>query len=215
MDTQLDVLGSLKALYGRVGSTASRDTGLVELLVSELAGHYTGRFYHSLQHIAECLEEFSEVKGLCENPDTVEMALWYHDIIYLSNDNTCVRLSANKALFDCIRLGVGNDFADTVHKLILCTDLHAEQDGDGAIVCDIDLSILGRDWERFSEYESQIRKEYSSFSDAQFYSGRFFVLDKSQRRKSIFTTPHFISKYEGTARANLARSLMKLRGHCA
>jgi len=39
------------------------------------------RAYHTLQHIAECFDQFDHVRD-AESPGTVGLALWFHDAVY-------------------------------------------------------------------------------------------------------------------------------------
>ncbi|RNF87851.1 hypothetical protein EFK07_14505 [Pseudomonas putida] len=41
-----------------------------------------GRHYHTLEHIAACLEHFDSWRHLADKPHLVELALWLHDVIY-------------------------------------------------------------------------------------------------------------------------------------
>jgi predicted metal-dependent HD superfamily phosphohydrolase len=92
----------------------------------------------------------------------------------------------------------------------LATRHFPDVSGDAALVADIDLCILGYPWERFAEYERQIRDEYSQVEEKEFITGRLLILDGFLRRPEIYHTKHFREKYEKAARANLARSIMRL-----
>jgi len=169
------------------------------------------RRYHNMMHVEECLEELDWSLYQCTDPIACEMAVWYHDVVYEPTSDQNERLSANKALFDCLRLGVTDEvFKDAVVRLILGTKHSSEAKGDAATVADIDLSILGKPWERFSEYERQIREEYSHVPDRDFAAGRTAILDGFLRRPSIYWTTHFRERYEKPARANIALSIRKL-----
>src|SRR3989338_2814885 len=41
------------------------------------------RFYHTIFHIKDCMKEFDSVREMSAKPDYLELALWYHDIIYV------------------------------------------------------------------------------------------------------------------------------------
>lgn len=203
----------LISLYAKLPRTRNARPGAEIDLSKELAGLYSQehRHYHTLQHIDECLREFVEVSNYCENVIAVEMALWYHDIVYEPSSTVNERMSANKAVFDCIRLGVEYSFQTLVVDLVLATRHVMEVSGDAAIVADIDLSILGRPWNRFSEYEQQIQEEYANVPIKDFIVGRSQLLDGLMRRTRIYQTDVFRDKYEKTARGNIARALIKLR----
>lgn len=40
------------------------------------------RVYHTLPHIVHCFLEFDSVKHFLKNPEAVELAIWFHDIVY-------------------------------------------------------------------------------------------------------------------------------------
>ena len=60
-----------------------------------------GRYYHTLFHIKDCLVKFDEVKRLLEEPDVVELAIWFHDAIYefWTKPNENEQFSASLAIF--------------------------------------------------------------------------------------------------------------------
>ena len=67
-------------LWRRLGVS---DTWARELF-AEVDAHYgsAGRHYHTGGHIEHCLARFDEIRHLLEHPDAVELALWFHDVIY-------------------------------------------------------------------------------------------------------------------------------------
>ena len=83
-------------------------------------------------------------------------------------------------------------------------------DTDGALLVDIDLTILGQSWERFEEYERQIRQEYEWVEAKTFAEGRSAMLKSFLKRPCIYYTNHFGDKYEARARMNLERSITRL-----
>ena len=40
------------------------------------------RYYHTQQHIAECLREFDQARHFARQPAAAELALWFHDAVY-------------------------------------------------------------------------------------------------------------------------------------
>jgi predicted metal-dependent HD superfamily phosphohydrolase len=106
--------------------------------------------------------------------------------------------------------GVKAEVAALTAAFILATT-HATppEDPDARYVVDVDLSILGAPPEEFDRYEAQIRAEHSFRPDAEFRERRTRLLRALLDRRRIFLTPEFAA-FEAPARANLARSLMRL-----
>ena len=65
------------ALGTRIGCPTSE---LLEPLLADYA--HPDRHYHNLQHIADCLSDLDGVRELARQPDTVELAIGYHDVVY-------------------------------------------------------------------------------------------------------------------------------------
>lgn len=196
------------ALWRRIGALGSGAAALKELIA--LYGG-SGRHYHNLEHLRQCLAEFDGVRDLCGRPDAVEAAIFYHDAVYepagQENEERSARLAA-----ETLRAhGVGETFCQSVAELILVTR-HADDppDDDGRLLADIDLSILGRPPEEFDAYERAIRREYAAVPGEQFRAGRAAILRRLLERPALYATDVFREKYEVAARANLKRSLEKL-----
>lgn len=60
-------------------------------LLAELKTAYAQaqRFYHSQQHLQECLSLLNEVEHLAKQPAELALALYFHDVVYnpQANDN--------------------------------------------------------------------------------------------------------------------------------
>lgn len=197
------------ALWRRVGAI-----GDCRATLKDLTNLYdrSGRFYHTTAHLGHCLAEFDAVRHLCDRPDAVEAAIFYHDAVYepLAKDNE--ERSARLAAETLRAHGVGETFCQAVAELILVTR-HGGQTpatDDGALLADLDLAILGRPAPEFDAYERAIRREYAEVPEAAFRSGRAAILRRMLARPHIYFTGAFHQKYEEAARANLKRSLERL-----
>lgn len=187
------------------------DTNLI--IYSDLASRYTEpqRYYHTLRHIDHCLEEFEQVRDLTQDPNSVEMALWYHDAIYDRKPDDEER-SAQLAMVVAANLDLPDGFDSRVSGLILATKHRSiPQDPDTQVLIDIDLAILGQSDEVFDEYERNIRKEYDFVPEEAFIRGRLAILEPFSRRDPIYSTLFFQDKYELRAHQNLARSISRLQ----
>lgn len=158
------------------------------------------RKYHNVNHIHHCLEEFEYVRHLPNDPEAVEMAIWFHDAI-----NREIR-SAKFAL-NVLRLGKLHDsFNMKVSALIMHTrHLKPPRDIDAQILVDIDLSSLGKPWEEFFLNSQRIREEYSHVSDDDFRADRRMFFQKLLMRPTLYLTQYFHRKYEEQARENLEK----------
>lgn len=169
------------------------------------------RFYHTLRHIDHCLDEFEQIRDLTQDPNSVEMALWYHDAIYNRKPDDEER-SAQLAMVVVARLHLPDGIDSRVSGLILATKHRCiPQDPDTQTLIDIDLAILGQIDGVFDEYERNIRKEYDFVTEEAFIKGRLAILESFNSRSPIYLTPFFQDKYELRAHQNLTRSIKNFR----
>ena len=169
------------------------------------------RAYHNAEHIVECLERFDEFAGEAERPDEIEFALWLHDAVYKTRGGDSEALSADWAARLLREGGAAEAVVDRVEAMILATKHAADPPfPDAALMVDIDLSILGRDPERFDRYEADVRREYRWVPSPLFRAKRKEMLVAFMERPSLYSTAAFNSRFEEAARENLSRSIAKL-----
>ena len=193
------------ALCRRLGASADGAPLGSDLLVRYGELH---RAYHGLEHLRDCLERLDAAPTEGADRDRVEAALWFHDAIYdpLAGDNEA--RSAELARQGLEGLGVAPAVARQVAALVLETrHLEPPADPDARLLCDVDLSILGRKRTDFERYEHGIRTEYALVPEALYRRERARVLRRLLQRRPLFGTRHFRRRYEQAARANLARAL--------
>jgi predicted metal-dependent HD superfamily phosphohydrolase len=169
------------------------------------------RSYHGVDHLRDCLAQLDGAPPTEADRDLAEVALWFHDAVYLPQASDNEERSATWAARALTEGGVSPSRADEVARLIRLTD-HAQPASDptATLVCDVDLSILGRPAPEFAEYERRIRAEYGSVPDPLYRIGRAAVLRHFLARDPLYQSPHFRSRYEGIARDNLRGSLESL-----
>jgi predicted metal-dependent HD superfamily phosphohydrolase len=169
------------------------------------------RHYHGLEHLQDCLEQLGAAPTNGPDRDLAETALWFHDAIYLPRAQDNEARSAEWASRALIEAGVPEARAQEVSRLVRLTD-HARPAGDpvGALVCDVDLSILGRSPAAFAEYERGIRAEYAWVPEPLYRTGRASVLAGLLAREPLYRSDHFRGRYEAAARRNLKGSLESL-----
>ncbi|MCP3871849.1 MAG: hypothetical protein GY699_01640, partial [Desulfobacteraceae bacterium] len=96
------------------------------------------------------------------------------------------------------------------HLINLTKHPSKPQKSDEKYLIDIDLMILGSNFELFREYEINIRKEYSFVPNFLFKKGRVKLLNAFLKSQRIYHTDYFFKNYEDQARINLKKALSEL-----
>jgi predicted metal-dependent HD superfamily phosphohydrolase len=170
------------------------------------------RVYHNLGHIKSCLTIFDQVSELLVNPDAIELAIWFHDVIYTIGDKKNEQLSAD--LFMTLTNGLfDNVFRDTVYQHIMatCHDCSEITNADTKLMVDIDLSSFGLPWDDFLVDSKKVRAEMTHLSDVDYnQKQRAFQLSLLEQ-PCFFNSDYFLEYYEAQAHKNLAKlfELMK------
>lgn len=199
---------SWHSLMDRIGAFSNEDEVLQDLIVRYGEPH---RHYHTLDHIADCLVTLAGVRHLCANPDTVALAIWFHDAIFDVSRNDNEELSAQLAYDSCLRLGLQKEIALCVSNLVKATT-HQEilLTHDAKVLVDIDLTSLALDPDAFAENSRKIRSEYSSLDDGAYERRSRKMFEAMIDRHRIYQTDYFHEQYEDMARANLLATLLNL-----
>jgi predicted metal-dependent HD superfamily phosphohydrolase len=193
------------ALTGRFGVRAHVVESFLALASAYAEPH---RAYHNADHINDCLHRFDEFRTECDHPDEVELAIWYHDVVYDPLAKTNEAASAEFATRHLRAWGMDDERIRRVGNLILLTKHDIEPaTNDGRLAIDVDLAILAADEPQFDEYDRAIRREYSAVPDAAYRSGRLAILRMFLDRPTIYCHPAIRVKWEGAARANLRRAI--------
>jgi predicted metal-dependent HD superfamily phosphohydrolase len=169
------------------------------------------RRYHTPVHIAHCLKQFDLAREHMHEPDAVEMAIWFHDVIYdakaMDNELKSAELFTELAGSD-----VSAEFNSKVRDLILVT-IHRQlpETRDEKFVVDIDLSSFGLPWDRFLKDSDAVREEFPHLNDQEFYPIQKVFLDSLMSRKTFCFTKFFRDRHEDTARENISTYLGNLK----
>jgi predicted metal-dependent HD superfamily phosphohydrolase len=171
------------------------------------------RAYHDLAHLAEVLERVDLLAAEAYRADAVRLAAWFHDAVYDPTAADNEERSAALAVTTLRRLGLSEPLLAEVSRLVHLTASHdvADDDRDGAVLCDADLAVLASDDLRYSSYVEGVRREYAHVDDAAFALGRARVLSTLLDRPALFRTTHGRSAWEQRARANITAELARLR----
>ncbi len=122
---------------------------------SEVVARYSEphRPYHTLEHISEGYRWLDATRHLAEHSLEVELALMYHDIVCEPSRSDNERLSASLFRDHARAAGLGARQTDRICTSIEATATHGLDFGDTALLCDIDLPVLGAPPARYAEYE--------------------------------------------------------------
>ena len=184
--------------------------------ILDAANASSARIYHSWSHIAALLRELDKVRGIPEFAqvafDEVELAIFFHDAIYVpgreDNESKSAALLLNLATGNS---ALGEDPLTLVVQLIEATAAHdPSHDMATRLMTDLDLSILGAPPDIYAAYVSGVRQEYRRFADDLWIRGRRAALDGFLARQRIYQTAHFYGLLEHAARANLMTERQQL-----
>ncbi len=161
------------------------------------------RSYHTFDHIRDTLGWLDDCKEHADDSDAVEMAIWFHDCIYVigANDNE----AQSRDYFLAESDGVLNEsYRSRVAHLIMDT-CHMEKpdSNDGELIADIDLTSFGLAWEDYYSDSLNVQKEFSIQKPATFESKTFY-LKKLKERTTIYHSNYYLQHYENAAQQNIA-----------
>lgn len=166
------------------------------------------RRYHILTHIYSMLQCMAVSLPLIKNANAIKLFIFFHDWVYdpKRHDNELQSVSIFKDF--AAEVNIAEDLQAIVDHYIKATITHTleatdEIDHDLKLCLDFDLEVLGREIAEYTLYSSQIREEYSYFSDQEYASGRVAVLRTFLDRERLFFTDSFYNDFEQRARKNL------------
>jgi len=203
----------LQATFIRLIENYTSDKGKPDELWNEIETNYCHkkRYYHNLTHLENLLQELLEIKTSIKDWDTILFSMYYHDIIYNPLKTTNEEKSAEFAANRLQLISAPAPIIKGCVQQVLATKKHvACDDNDTNYFTDADLSILGQQWNAYTGYYKNVRKEYSLYPDLIYIPGRKKVLQHFLQMERIFKTDHFFEKFELQARENLQQELEAL-----
>jgi predicted metal-dependent HD superfamily phosphohydrolase len=186
---------------------------LTEELREDLLARWseTHRKHHTVAHLHEMLDAIGLLaeSGLEFDREAVELAAWFHDAIYEIGRDDNEDRSAELAR----ELLASSPMRDEVARLVLVTKTHkvTEDDVNGAVLSDADLSVLGSEALRYRAYAAAVRAEYASMPDEVFKPARAQML-KALLDGPLFHTAAGRERWEQLARRNIAEEIAELAG---
>ncbi len=190
---------------------STADERAATAVFAELAAHYQGanRYYHTGAHIEDCLSRLDLAAAELGQSDSVELAIWCHDVIYAAGVADNEQRSADWFAEKASGL-LAPRLIQQVAGYIMSTTHGAPPVDEGAkLVVDVDLSGLGMEDQFFRRDGDNIRKEFAHLSDAEFARGQGAFLRALLDRERIYATDFFYALCETRARENIHRALAR------
>ena len=164
------------------------------------------RYYHTMEHIHRSLREFESIEKLLKFPDTIELTIWLHDVVYIPGSKLNERMSGDTAFLICRQFNYVPQ--DGVRKLIVG---HPDSTyrNDWKYFRDTDYSIMAEEPEIYDEYVTGVYSEFLpiySRQDIQHYRGIFLT----KLKRKVFLTEYFRDLYEAKALLNIKRELLRI-----
>lgn len=199
---------SFQQYWAQFSSQLKLDSQQTSILFNLLFNAYTEsqRYYHTIQHIVECLDMFHQVRDQLNDPIAVEWAIWFHDVVYDPKSSDNEEQSADLMQKKCGNL-LSSDQIKKIYVWIIATKKHQpSNDQDLNYLLDIDLAILGSSRSRFAVYEQQIQREYAWVEPELYKQKRAEVLRHFYQMQPLYQTEYFMSLLENRAKLNLTNT---------
>lgn len=185
------------------------------------------RHYHNFGHIRTLLNIFGKYKSEFEDPLAVELAIWFHDVVYDPLSKFNEDASAELAFSVILKLQTVESIklAKKVKELIMFTkwsdggylhigtlyDLQKNfqyDSNDFFLFRDMDWSGFGLPWDKFQENGDNLRLEVPYLSDLE-YTKRYlgFLNSLIEMHRPIYCSDIFNTKFESQANKNILKKI--------
>ncbi|MEA5619721.1 hypothetical protein VB711_18010 [Cronbergia sp. UHCC 0137] len=173
---------------------------------------HPNRYYHTLKHIHHVLKTIDTLQIYTQDLPSVQLAAWFHDVIYNTQLLDNEEKSADYAAKLLTKLKIPQININIAKNLILQTKNHenSEDNYNAYVLLDADLAILAVNPTEYQEYAKAIRQEYAWVLEADYIKGRKQVLEKFLQRPQIYYTPLMCDRSEQSARFNLQQEIDQL-----
>lgn len=163
------------------------------------------RYYHTLDHIEHCLSLFDKISSKLQSPHALELAIWFHDVVYQPGATNNEQLSADQFM-QTTKKRFDDSLRNTVYQHIMATlHLHSEMNhADTKYMVDIDLSSFGLPWPEFIHDSENLRREMAHLSNEDYCRKQSAFQQALMDRPRFFRSDYFYQNYESQARQNLS-----------
>lgn len=169
----------------------------------------SSRHYHNLEHIQHCLWELDQLPGQGLDKKSIELAIWFHDVVYSPTSKRNELDSANQMKNDLGMYPSKINLEDS-YRMIVASPLDGDKHSESIrTFIDIDFSVLGQREIEYMAYVQNVRLEYAEVPAWKYYLHRKRLLKRVMKR-GVFLTPYFQKRYEAQAVKNLKAEIAKM-----
>lgn len=179
------------------------------------------RYYHTLEHLSDLLRLSDAHARIIEEREAVELAIWFHDVVYEPRSAFGANEDLSADLFCAFAAEAGcldGALVERVGAWIRATKAHAcsaADPHDCRLFVDMDMAVLAREPAQYDSYAAQVAAEYAHLWRPLYWYGRAAFLGKlATASRPVYATAPF-AELEAAARANCAREARALRGRLA
>jgi predicted metal-dependent HD superfamily phosphohydrolase len=211
--TKAAKLAQLQADWRALLRPFAVDEQIADEILADLVARYeeNGRYYHNLDHISNVLATVNDLKDQAVDFAAVQLAAWFHDVIYETGAIDNEKRSAAYAVSALKGLNVPEETIVAVKRLILATTTHeATDDNDSQILVDADLATFAAQPEQYERYSRAIRQEFALVPEPVYRLARKKALARFLQRERIFLTEEMFNRLEKRARQNIEREVASL-----
>ncbi|MBI1286250.1 MAG: hypothetical protein GC178_01615 [Flavobacteriales bacterium] len=169
------------------------------------------RHYHNLSHVEHLLLLIEKHEAEISNQEALQLAAFFHDLIYIAGSSSNERHSADQAILAMAELGIPKETRASVVRMILATKLHKveakDESPDLLLFLDMDLAVLGSAGSQYDAYCKAVELEFQSCPKFMYKRGRERFLKATLSQPFIYRTATFRTELEVAARTNLSREL--------
>lgn len=207
--------GWLRARWQALMTHLESDRGAADATWDMLVRHYCEpqRAYHNLSHIMALLRLADSERMHVNRSEILELAIWFHDVIYDTHASDNELRSATWARHAMRTMHIDPHLIFQVEHCILATQRHevtSPEIADLPLFLDIDLAILGAPEEIYHRYVQVIRAEYDWVPEDAYRAGRSGILRRFLDRPALFFTPSMAARFGARARQNIQWELKEL-----
>ncbi|GIK54698.1 MAG: hypothetical protein BroJett015_03610 [Chloroflexota bacterium] len=199
-----------RTLTGALGVDAAAAQPVFAELVAQYEGN--GRAYHNLTHVRQVLASAMELADEAVDWTAVQLAIWFHDVVYVPGAPDNESQSARFARRILHGWQLPDELIDAVEQLILATALNGTipDHPDVSLIQDADIATLGWPPDAYRRYAQAIRREFAHVPEEAYRHGRSQILTYFLQQERLYRTDHFFTRLEKPARTNLQQELMEL-----